>query len=112
MSYIIIGKQKPICCDKCDYIDDGGDYPRCRITEETHGYNFDTRNNVMRYCPVVALPKQHGRLIDADSLVGVLQDTLDSYPDKYGDDLAIERLVVETCKRYIELCPTIVAAEM
>lgn len=98
MSYIIIGKQKPVCCDKCDHIDDG--------------YNFDTRNNVMRYCPVVALPKQHGRLIDADSLVKVLQDTLDSYPDKYGDDLAVEQLIVETCKRYIELCPTIVAAEM
>lgn len=69
------------------------------------------------YCPCGAngkfseLPKQHGRLIDADYLVGVLQDTLEHYPDKYDDNNALERMIIEACKNYIEHCPTIVEPE-
>ena len=69
------------------------------------------------YCPCgangefVELPKQHGRLIDADYLVKVLEDALNSYPDKYNDGVALEKMITETCKSFIEHCPTIVEPE-
>ena len=33
----------PECCDKCFILDDSGDYPMCRFTQEVRGYNFRTR---------------------------------------------------------------------
>ena len=111
MSYIVKGKSIPDCCDRCVHLDDGGDYPRCRITDEQKGYRFNTRNNVMNHCPLVSLPSKHGRLIDADYLAGVLQETIDSYPDKYNDGSALEKMIVSACKTYIEHCPTVIEAE-
>jgi hypothetical protein len=44
-------------------------------------------------------------------LVKVLEDALDSYPDKYNDGVALEKMITETCKSFIEHCPTVVEAE-
>ena len=33
----------PSCCDECFALDDNGDYPMCRITQEQRGYTFNTR---------------------------------------------------------------------
>ena len=66
MSILIKDMQMPTCCDNCWALDDYGDYPRCRITEEQRGYNFPIREKRMDTCPIVELPP-HGRLIDADA---------------------------------------------
>ena len=68
MSVLIKGREMPKSCDMCWALDDYGDYPRCRITEEQRGYNFPVREQRMSKCPLVPVPP-HGRLIDADALV-------------------------------------------
>ena len=66
MSGVYIKDMKiPKTCDECWALDDYGDYPRCRITEEQRGYNFPIREKRMDKCPLVPVPP-HGRLIDAD----------------------------------------------
>ena len=72
---------------------------------------YDNGHNIQRY-PITEIPTPHGRLIDADRLVEVLQDTLDNYPDNYNDEKVVEKLVVTVCKRYIESAPTIIEAEV
>ncbi len=67
MGVYIRGMEMPSCCDNCWELDDYGDYPRCRITEEQRGYNFPIREKRMDNCPLVPVPP-HGRLIDADAL--------------------------------------------
>ena len=68
MSVLIKGMEMPKSCDMCWALDDYGDYPRCRITEEQRGYNFPVREQRMSKCPLVPVPP-HGRLIDADALI-------------------------------------------
>ena len=67
MSILIKGMEMPPCCDQCFALDDDGDYPMCRITHETRGYNFRVRELRMDRCPFVEIPTPHGRLIDADA---------------------------------------------
>jgi len=67
MSILIKGIEMPTNCGMCWALDDYGDYPRCRITEEQRGYTFPIREKRMDNCPLVPLPP-HGRLIDADAI--------------------------------------------
>ena len=64
---VYINMEMPTSCDNCWALDDYGDYPRCRITDEQRGYNFRVREKRMDKCPLVSIPP-HGRLIDADAL--------------------------------------------
>lgn len=50
---IQIDMEMPECCDECFALDDYGDYPMCKITSETRGYNFNTREKRMDRCPLV-----------------------------------------------------------
>jgi len=68
MSILIKGMEMPTSCDNCWALDDYGDYPRCRITEEQRGYNFPIREKRMDKCPLVPVPP-HGDLIDRDALM-------------------------------------------
>lgn len=52
MSVIVRGMEMPKCCEECWALDDYGDYPMCRITEEQRGYNFRTREKRMDRCPL------------------------------------------------------------
>ena len=49
---LIIDMKMPKCCDECPMLDDNGDYPTCRITEESRGYTFNTREKRMDRCPI------------------------------------------------------------
>ena len=42
---------KPESCVGCLLLDMDSDYPRCRITNETRGYNFDINKKRMDECP-------------------------------------------------------------
>ena len=48
----------PECCDKCFMLDDSGDYPMCRFTQEIRGYNFRTRERKMDRCPLRPMPEK------------------------------------------------------
>ena len=82
MSLLIKCLEMPTSCDACWALDDYGDYPRCRITEEQRGYNFQTREKRMDKCPLVPVPP-HGRLIDADAL---REDWLENGENEYVYD--------------------------
>ena len=48
----------PECCDKYFMLDDNGDYPTCRFTQESRGYNFRTRERKMDRCPLKPVPEK------------------------------------------------------
>ena len=98
MSVLIKGMEMPMVCDDCWALDEYGDYPRCRITEEQRGYNFRIREQRMEHCPLVEVPTPHGRLIDADALL------MDANKLRYGEGWLI---TVEN----IEAAPTVIEAE-
>lgn len=49
---LILDMQMPRACDECPMLDESGDYPMCRITQETRGYTFNTREKRMDRCPI------------------------------------------------------------
>ena len=57
MSVLIKGMEMPSCCDDCWALDEYGDYPVCRITEEQRGYYFRIREERMDKCPLVPVPE-------------------------------------------------------
>ena len=67
MSVLIKGMEMPKSCAECWALDDYGDYPVCRITQEQRGYTFRTMEQRMARCPLIEI-RPHGRLIDADAL--------------------------------------------
>lgn len=69
MGVYIKGMEMPTCCDECVALDEYGDYPVCRITQEQRGYNFRTREKRMDKCPLVEVPP-HGRWIERPYLLG------------------------------------------
>lgn len=113
MSYVVKGYEFPKSCRECWLIyPEVGDSGECIFTDK-FWENEEDRPSKSRLpkCPLVEIPTPHGRLIDADNLVKVLQDTLDNYPDNYNDEKAVEKLIVTVCKRYIESAPTVIEAE-
>ena len=60
--------EMPTSCDNCWALDDDGDYPRCRITGELRGYNFQIKERRMDKCPLVPV-SPHGDLIDKKALL-------------------------------------------
>ena len=66
---VVVRMEMPGCCWDCPCLDDCGDYPRCRISNEQRGYNFPIHEKRMPGCPITQpLPEGHGRLVDADIL--------------------------------------------
>ena len=66
MSVLIKGMEMPTCCEECRLWVDRW----CYATEE-RGYEEGMVRKKPDWCPLVEVPK-HGRLIDADKMVGVL----------------------------------------
>lgn len=115
MSVMIKGMEMPRGCNVCQLRDLCFDYYVCRAKKLDDGRYLDVDDVVgrrHRCCPLVDIPTPHGRLIDADNLVKVLQNTLDNYPDNYNDEKTVEKLIVTVCKRYIENTPTVIEAEV
>ena len=104
MSVYIKGMEMPKNCDNCWALDDYGDYPRCRITEEQRGYNFPIREKRMDNCPLVEIPP-HGRLIDADANIKILKKCA-ADPE---NDMA--RVCYNYAAALLDACPTIIPAE-
>ena len=51
----------PVCYDECPILDETGDYPMCRITRETRGYNFPVRDRRMDKCPLEPMNTQRSK---------------------------------------------------
>lgn len=107
MSDILIkNMEMPKSCDNCWALDDYGDYPRCRITEEQRGYNFPIRDKRMDKCPLVEI-KPHGRLIDANALLESIKEARKKDPDV--EDVYIDDYFIMA--EWLMSAPTIIPAE-
>jgi len=59
--------QMPRCCDDCFALDEMGDYPTCRITHTSRGYNFNTREKRMPDCPLIDdAPVEPKKVVEMD----------------------------------------------
>ena len=93
MNEVIVRMEMPESCDLCPCLDDYGDYPRCRISNEQRGYNFPIHEKRMPNCPIIcALPENHGRLVDADAY-------------DYPGDLKWEETIVPATETEATRCP-------
>ena len=100
---VVVRMEMPGCCWDCPCLDDCGDYPRCRISNEQRGYNFPIHEKRMPRCPITQpLPEGHGRLVDADTLF----DSIIKFYGKYGPNLGLMDMRV-----IFNNSPTIVPAE-
>ena len=59
MDKAILVVDMPSCCDECFALDEYGDYPVCRITQEQRGYTFRTREQKMDKCPLKLAPEKY-----------------------------------------------------
>ena len=68
----------PKCCDECFMLDDSGDYPMCRLTQEIRGYNFRTRERKMDRCPLKPMSEK-----DYEVFLGSMEGSvLNEYNEK------------------------------
>ena len=58
MDKAILVIDMPNCCDECFALNEYGDYPVCRITQEQRGYTFRIREQKMSKCPLKQMPKK------------------------------------------------------
>lgn len=119
MSIIVKGMEMPTNCDNCWALDDYGDYPRCRITEEQRGYNFPIREKRMDNCPLVPVPP-HGSLkkrvvyrgdvfnaLESARIIALDGILTDRYKDGFHDGL---KRALEILANEVQDVPTIIPA--
>lgn len=112
MSECVVRMEMPGCCWDCPCLDDYGDYPRCRISNEQRGYNFPIHEKRMPRCPITQpLPEGHGRLVDEDELKEWLIDQIDYYKRFDGPNCSMMVSAYEAVCRMINDVPTVVPAE-
>lgn len=112
MTVIIKGMDMPKNCAECFALDESGDYPYCRITGETRGYNFPVSEKVMSKCPLGEVPTPHGRLIDADKMKDFMLDLSDALPQFKTE--AYRQMAIEVAfgiGEDIDEQPTVIEAE-
>lgn len=105
MSECVVRMEMPKSCDMCPCLDDYGDYPRCRISEEQRGYNFPIHEKRMPNCPIICqLPEGHGDLISRYAIAIVCSGQIRIENGEYWIRLSRVR-------ESIKSAPTIVPAE-
>lgn len=90
MGVYIRDMKKPDCCYGCWALNDDGDYPRCRITDECRGFTFNTRERVMDECPLIEVKTPHGDLIDRNKLYKGIEE---NYWYNYFDEIDVRMIV-------------------
>jgi hypothetical protein len=76
------------------------------MTGEVMAYSFGALkfNGRSEHCPLAELPEKHGRLIDADAYISMMEGKCDY-------EKALDQCVLSICRGGIKLMPTIVEAE-
>lgn len=99
MSIIVKGMDMPKGCFFCSLV--GGDY-RCRISHLDVSQHTFRRHSA---CPLIEIPTEHGRLIDADRMD--LQSELFTFTRYTG----IDEAPLEDATSILYQAPTVVPAE-
>lgn len=107
MSEILIrGVVTPLTCEECPCYDNN-DYS-CNVTGcSVKEYRFDGRPD---NCPIVEVPTPHGRLIDADALLRVIEEN--SYRLRGVTNSTENGMFLTGIRQAIDESPTIIEAEV
>ena len=109
MSVVIRGMKMPETCDECPlhHYHSAGKYV-CEATPMFYPWNLANTKGIRKeWCPLVELPAEHGRLIDADAL----KDTLDYYIREAGWSDEINEALTWVRDEFIDHEPTVIEAE-
>lgn len=109
MSVLIKGMKMPNSCTTCkySYSEPLLGIRRCKLTDL---FIENDSDDFPESCPLVELPKHHGRLIDADRLMRVYEDRLEKVIDRYGVDSS-ERGILSGAMKLLMIELEIVEAE-
>lgn len=104
MSYIVKSRDFPKSCNECDEPHLCCDFYYCGVGYQKDGRHLDVDEHYLNKtkhpdCPLLELPKKHGRLIDADNLHRCIKAML-------GDSD-----VIAIFESIIQRQPTIIEAE-
>ena len=113
MAVIVKGMEMPKDCREClmqVYYSSGKTW--CKsvdrlLSEDYKPIPFDGKPD---WCPLVALPEKHGRLIDADALMDIFADRLVKVSGRYGIDSAVAGAVSGAMK-LLDAQPTVIGTE-
>ncbi len=113
MSVIVKGMDMPKSCLYCPMLN-GSD--ECCLLSDEQNYAYDDIDQVKdNYCPLVALPKKHGRLIDADAFVEYLENEFKTgYENDQKSDADMKMLIAkmhELIITEIHNRPTVIESE-
>ena len=97
MSVLCKDYDRPECCNLCDFRDSYS----CWFTDSVIYDQYEKRNED---CPLIPVPKPHGRLVDADFILGRLRERL---PTKSGT----ARCQLDFAIALLEKAPTVIEAE-
>lgn len=97
MGVYINGMTMPKSCFECDLYGDENNF--CKAQKEYMPFASFGRDYKDANCPMVEVPKKHGRLIDADKLMDDIKKNSVSY---FADDFAME---------WVDVQPTVIEAE-
>lgn len=71
MSVLIKGMEMPAACGLCPFEDCGN----CMVTERYSGGS--ATHGRASFCPLAELPEKHGRLVDADAYISMMEEKCD-----------------------------------
>ena len=110
MSVIVKGMEMPESCAKCKLKHWMSAHPYCMVIQSYLNWNQYTTGEwvgIDERCPLVELPKKHGRLIEADSL----KETLDYYIREAGWGERANQVLGWVKDEFIDSERTVVEAE-
>lgn len=108
MSVIIKGMKMPEKCENCpcyDYID----YV-CRADDCFAPFDVENPEERSEHCPLVEIATPHGRLIDADALLRVIEEN--SYRLRGVTNSTENGMFLTGIRQAIDESPTIIEAEV
>ena len=73
MSVLIEGMEMPKSCSECRFFVDAWCYAFKR-EDWRNAYNRPPKGEKLKHCPLIEVPDGHGRLIDEDALLKVIDE--------------------------------------
>ena len=112
MGVYIKGMDMPETCEDCNFhrYHSHHEYV-CVATPLFYPMNLANSKGIRKdWCPLVEVPENHGRLIDADALMNIFADRLMKVSERYGINSAVAGAVSGAMK-LLDVQPTVIEAE-
>ena len=100
-SVIVRGMEMPQNCDKCRF------QSALRLYCDAMPYNFcGNTDDIERpdWCPLIEISTPHGRLIDGDAYIKMMEEKCDH-------ESSLDEWVLKVCRGGVSIMPTVIEAE-